>query len=170
MKIAHYDANGAMTFYDPEINYPGGVPEPTIEISDADWIAHVSGANVLAVDTSLSEPRLVPYVAPEKSEAEITAEREQIARQECSRRIFAEASANTQINMAAAVAVAGAVAIADRTAEQAALLSAASSALAWVAAMRANWKVIAADHSVDIFDDASWPEVPADAAAMIQAF
>lgn len=73
------------------------------------------------------------------------------AKSECRRRIFVLASADTQRNITAAAAV-------DLlTVEEKAMWR---EGLIWVAAMRANWKVLARNLQADIYDDANWPSPP----------
>lgn len=83
------------------------------------------------------------------------------AAQECQRRIFEVADSVAQINMASAHA-AGLL-----TAEQ---MDAHKAGLMWVAQMRGTWRVLAADHSKDITDDANWPACPAASMTLAAAF
>lgn len=92
-----------------------------------------------------------------------------LARAECARRILAAASANTQANMTAYATTIAAKAANARTAEEAQALAAYVEAVAWVAAMRARWPQLAAD-GLDPADDANWPELPAEAAALAARF
>lgn len=80
---------------------------------------------------------------------------------ECGRRIYAIASAPTQINMAAAEA-AGRL-----TPEQSAAFVA---GLDWITAMRAACASIIAGGIVDYTDDAHWPVCPPEVVALANAF
>ncbi|MCB1423176.1 MAG: hypothetical protein KDJ69_12070 [Nitratireductor sp.] len=82
-------------------------------------------------------------------------------RQEVSDRIYAHASAATQMNMAAAAA-AGLL-----NADQ---MAAFQAGLAWVAAMRAKGAELAAAGAVDFADDSHWPEPSPEAVALAAAF
>ncbi|MFV0384878.1 hypothetical protein [Paracoccus sp. (in: a-proteobacteria)] len=88
---------------------------------------------------------------------------------ECRRRIYAVASAESQMNMAAAVGVIAGKSAAERTAEETATMAAAESAIGWVAAMRAAIVTLAEDANADFTASAVWPDVPPDAVAMIDA-
>ncbi|MEZ5723276.1 MAG: hypothetical protein R3D59_18265 [Paracoccaceae bacterium] len=151
--LAHYnpDTGEIRGFFHPSVH--AEIPEPSIEISDTDWHAHCDRTALKSVDVETGE--LVPYVAPAKTEAEILAAREAAARAECRRRIYAEADAETQLNIATAAAVDGVGTGAEAWAE-------------WVAQMRATWAPLAADLEADIAADASWPECPAAARDLAQ--
>lgn len=103
------------------------------------------------------------------AEAENTRRRADISA-ECRRRIYAAASPETQMNMAAATAVISGKAEADRSAEEAGILNGAGDAIAWVADMRATVVLLADDPARDFTADGEWPELPATAAAMIDNF
>lgn len=163
--LAHYDqATGQIRgFFDPAVH--SEIPEPSIEVSDADWHAHLDRSALKAVDVDTGE--LVPYVARPKPEPVARAEREAMARAECRRRIYAVASAEAQVNMATAAAVAAAT---PDEAEAAALLAGVAAALAWVADMRTTWPALAGDFSAEIGADTSWPECPAAVVDLVGQF
>ncbi len=90
--------------------------------------------------------------------------------QECRRRIYAVASSESQMNMAAASAViSGKTASAHSDAEKA-VLAGAEAAIGWVTAMRTNIASLAADADANIIADASWPDCPAEVTALIDQF
>ncbi|MEL6509049.1 MAG: hypothetical protein AAFQ32_04615 [Pseudomonadota bacterium] len=80
---------------------------------------------------------------------------------EVQRRIFGHASANTQMNMTAAKA-AGMLNAAQEQAYRNGLL--------WIAAVRAQGKIIAMNPELDPLDDNNWPKVPPEAAALAKDF
>lgn len=89
---------------------------------------------------------------------------------ECKRRIYARASAETQMNMTAAAAVVGAKPASSRSAAENAILAGHASALQWVADMRENCSTLAADLDSDFRADASWPEPSPEASALVAQF
>lgn len=89
---------------------------------------------------------------------------------ECRRRIYAVASAETQMNMATAGAFASSKTASTRTAEENAVLSGLDASLAWVAQMRSNVQTLASDPSLDYQDDANWPVCPDAAVALAAKF
>ena len=86
--------------------------------------------------------------------ADVTA----VARRECSRRIHAVISMPTQMNLAH---------IKDTLSGDDATMYAAG--MTWVAAMRAEWRTMAADGK-DPLDDASWPAVPTGLVAWLEDY
>jgi hypothetical protein len=90
------------------------------------------------------------------------------ARAECARRINAAASQATQLNLNAYLNVLNAKANLS-TAEQADV-AAFAQAVGWIAAMRANWKILQAAGDVNYRQDAKWPALPASAAALASRF
>lgn len=88
----------------------------------------------------------------------------------CRARIYAKASAETQSNMAFAVAVIASKTAAQRSAVETGILNSAQSALSWIAAMRANVATLAARSDLDPHDDANWPAVPQDALDLVEMF
>lgn len=91
-------------------------------------------------------------------------------RTECRRRIYATASAETQMNMATAAAVISGKESSERTSEEQAILDGTRAAIEWVSAMRATVVVLAADGTADFHDDAGWPELPPEVAAVVAQF
>ena len=79
---------------------------------------------------------------------------------ECGRRIYAIASAETQMNIATSAAVIGGKTAASRSSDETATLVAAGQAIAWVATMKANVATLAGDANADISADTSWPDCP----------
>lgn len=89
---------------------------------------------------------------------------------ECRRRIYAVASAESQMNMAAAVGVISGKTASARSEDEKGILAGAEAAIGWVASMRAAVGALAADADADFTADAAWPDVPTEALSMIQNF
>ncbi|WP_341204783.1 hypothetical protein [uncultured Sulfitobacter sp.] len=89
---------------------------------------------------------------------------------ECRRRIYAAASAETQMNMATAAAVVSAKTASNRSAEESAMLTGLGQAIDWVAAMRARVAELAADADLDFRADESWPDLPDGARDFVAMF
>ena len=89
---------------------------------------------------------------------------------ECRRRIYAAASAETQMNMATAGAFISSKTASARSEEEKAVLTGIEASLAWVAQMRENVATLAAAPELDISDDANWPECPDAALAVVGMF
>ena len=89
---------------------------------------------------------------------------------ECRERIYAQASAETQMNMATAAAAIAGKAVTDRSAGEATLLTSTKAALDWVGAMRARCLELAEDPDADFKLDASWPECPPEVVALVEQF
>ncbi|SFK98193.1 hypothetical protein SAMN04488518_11347 [Pseudovibrio ascidiaceicola] len=89
---------------------------------------------------------------------------------ECRKRIYAQASSETQINMATAAAAIAGKAVADRSAEEATLLTSTKAALDWVGAMRSKCLELAEGPGTDFTLDASWPECPPEVVALTEQF
>lgn len=87
---------------------------------------------------------------------------------ECRRRIYAEASAEAQMNMATAAAVIGAKTASQRSAAETAILAGIGAALQWVAGMRAAVATLAADPASDYRADAAWPPLDEAVRTMIR--
>lgn len=87
---------------------------------------------------------------------------------ECRSRIYAEASAEAQMNMATAAAVIGAKTTSQRSADETAILAGAGAALAWVSAMRGAAAELAADTAADYHADDAWPPLDEAVRAMIK--
>lgn len=94
--------------------------------------------------------------------------RRQVAIEECRRRIYAAASVETQLNMAAAAAVAAATPEDQRDPAATALIAAFAAATAWITAMRAAITPAAASDSPA--DDTHWPPLPPEVAALAEQF
>lgn len=89
---------------------------------------------------------------------------------ECRRRIYAAASAETQMNMASMAAVIGANTLANRTEPEKAALAAFEASLGWVQAMRGAVATLAAEPSADYQADAAWPACPPAVLALVSQF
>ncbi|MFS8181401.1 hypothetical protein ACMG4P_07540 [Pseudovibrio denitrificans] len=89
---------------------------------------------------------------------------------ECRKRIYAQASAETQMNMATAAAAIAGKAAEDRSADEAKLLTSTKAALDWVGAMRAKVVELAEDPDINFTLDASWPECPPEVVALTEQF
>lgn len=85
---------------------------------------------------------------------------------ECKKRIYAVASAEAQMNMVAAASTVSAKDAGSRTTEETELLASFAQSTQWVAAMRAIVQVLADDPEADIHTDGTWPECPAEVAAL----
>lgn len=96
--------------------------------------------------------------------------RSRLAKRECRRRIYAAASAETQMNMATAAAVISAKEASARTEDEASILSGLDDAIGWVAQMRARVTELADDAALDIGDDANWPPLPDGARDVVAKF
>ncbi|KZL01492.1 hypothetical protein [Pseudovibrio sp. Ad26] len=89
---------------------------------------------------------------------------------ECRKRIYAQASAETQMNMAtAAAAIAGKVHT-GRSEDEKATLTGIKAALDWVGVMRSKCLELAEDPGTDFTQDASWPECPPEVVALTEQF
>ena len=100
----------------------------------------------------------------------LAAQRRDAVKAECRRRIYAVASAETQLNMTSYAAAIALKPPAERTAEEAGVAAAFMAALAWVSAMRAAVAAIAGDAARDIAADASWPACPDQVVALASSF
>lgn len=89
---------------------------------------------------------------------------------ECRRRIYAVATQEAQMNMAAAVAVISGKTASARTDAEKGILAGAELAIGWVSAMRAAVGTLADNAEADFMSDAAWPGVPPEAMAMIEHF
>ncbi|KZK95065.1 MULTISPECIES: hypothetical protein [unclassified Pseudovibrio] len=89
---------------------------------------------------------------------------------ECRKRIYARASAETQMNMATAGAAIAGKAEADRSQDEKAVLVGIKAALDWVGAMRSKCLELAEDPASDFTQDASWPECPPEVVALTEQF
>ncbi|MGR3435277.1 MAG: hypothetical protein ACU0CO_10370 [Shimia sp.] len=118
------------------------------------------GRTTLAVDRESALALGYPETAIDAAEQVAYAK---LVSQECRRRIYLVASAETQMNMAAAVAVISAKTSSSRSAEETATLQGLEAGVGWIAAMRGNVQTLAADPDKDFTDDAHWPAAPAEA-------
>jgi len=89
---------------------------------------------------------------------------------ECRRRIYAAASAETQMNMATTAAVISAKEASARTEDEASILSGLDDAIGWVAQMRGRVSELADDATLGIGDDANWPPLPDGARDVVAKF
>lgn len=100
----------------------------------------------------------------------ISAERTAVIKKECRRRIYAIASAETQMNMATATATISAKSAASRTPSENAIVEGVAAALVWVSAMRAAISPLVNDATANIDDDNSWPACPPNVLAIVGQF
>lgn len=117
-----------------------------------------------------AEDLLAQGVASEEVAQAVATLRAKEISAECRRRIYAVASQEAQMNMAAALGVISSKTASARTDDEKAILAGAEAAIGWVAAMRAAVATLAADADADFTADAAWPDVPPEALAMIQHF
>ncbi|KZK81798.1 hypothetical protein PsW64_02387 [Pseudovibrio sp. W64] len=89
---------------------------------------------------------------------------------ECRKRIYEQASAETQMNMATAAAAIAGKAAEDRSADEVTLLSSTKAALDWVGVMRSKCLELAEDPGTDFTQEASWPECPPEVVALTEQF
>lgn len=92
------------------------------------------------------------------------------AKAECRRRIYAAASAETQMNMATAAAVISSKESSARTEDEASILSGLDDAIGWVAQMRGRVTELCDDATLGIADDANWPALPNGARDVVAKF
>ena len=97
------------------------------------------------------------------------ARREKI-KAECRSRIYGIASSEAQINISGAASLVIETPVADRSAEDEALLAAYRQSLAWIKAMREAVEALTLDADADITSDAAWPTCPAAVAALAAQF
>lgn len=121
--------------------------------------------------TNWAENDLLAQGVPQNViEAAKAAQREVAIRAECRRRIYAVASAETQMNMATAASVVSAIETDARSQEDVALLDGVRAALGWVSAMRAAVTDLAAQPEADFTADSVWPDLPPEVAALVAQF
>ena len=125
------------------------------------------GRTTLSVDRAGAEALGYPETVIAAAEAGM---RTAAIKAECRRRIYAEASAETQMNMATAAAVISAKEVSARTEDEASILSGLDDAIGWVAQMRARVIELADDAALDIGDDANWPPLPDGARDVVDKF
>ena len=117
--------------------------------------------------TQMSPEDLLAAGVPQADiDAAIASVRVDDIKAEASRRIFSVASANTQMNMTGAATRIAAINPSARTTAEAAEIADYNASLAWVAAMRANVLILAADPTIDYTDDANWPVAPPEVLAL----
>ncbi len=125
------------------------------------------GRTTLAVNREGAEALGYPEAVIAAAEAGV---RISAIKAECRRRIYAAASAETQMNMATAAAFISSKTASARTEGEKAILTGVEASLAWVAEMRGKVATLAADPETDIHDDANWPECPDTALAVVAQF
>lgn len=86
----------------------------------------------------------------------------------CRERIYSTASRETQMNVATMAAAASAKTASNRSRTENAVLAAAAGGIAWVNAMKQAVATIAADPTLDPHDDANWPVIPPEVAAVYE--
>jgi hypothetical protein len=129
----------------------------------------VKEGNRSTSDVSAQDALSLGYSSSAIAQAEAEA-RSGLAKRECRRRIYATASAETQMNMATAGAFFSSKTASARSESEKSVLSGIEASLAWVAKMRENVATLAADTELDIADDANWPECPDAALAVVGMF
>jgi len=129
-------------------------------------ISH-DGRTTLSTNREDAEALGYPETVIASAEAEVRAT---AIKSECRRRIYAAASAETQMNMATAAAVVSAKTASNRSAEESAMLVGLGQAIDWVAAMRGRVLELAADSDLDFHADESWPELPDGARDVVAMF
>jgi len=125
------------------------------------------GRTTLSVDRAGAEALGYPedIIAAAEAGARVSA-----IKAECRRRIYAAASAETQMNMATAAAVISAKEASARTEDEASILSGLDDAIGWVAQMRGRVAELTEDAALDIADDANWPPLPDGARDVVDKF
>lgn len=125
------------------------------------------GRTTLSVDRAGAEGLGYPESVIATAESEV---RTGLVKAECRRRIYAEASAEAQMNMATAAAVISAKEASARTEDEASILLGLDDAIGWVALMRSRVTELADDAALDIGDDANWPPLPDGARDVVAKF
>lgn len=100
----------------------------------------------------------VPQVAIDTAQA---AERRELIKSECRRRIYSIASAEAQINISGAATAISAKVEAARTPDEIGFLATFAASLEWIMAMRAAVESLTLNDQ-DFLDDDAWPACPAD--------
>ena len=129
-------------------------------------ISH-EGRTTLSVDREGAEALGYPDEVIAAAEAGV---RISAIKAECRRRIYAAASAETQMNMATAAAFISSKTASARSENEKAVLTGIEASLAWVAEMRGNVGALVADPELDVHADANWPECPDAALAVVDMF
>jgi hypothetical protein len=129
-------------------------------------ISH-EGRTTLSVDREGALALGYPETVIAEAEAGI---QKSAVKAECRRRIYAAASAETQMNMATAAAVISAKEASARTEDETSILSGLDDAIGWVAQMRGRVMELTDDATLDIHDDANWPPLPNGARDVVAKF
>ncbi|WP_407496914.1 hypothetical protein [Pseudooceanicola sp. MF1-13] len=129
-------------------------------------ISH-NGRTTLSVDRAGAESLGYPEEVIVEAERGV---RKKSVKGECRRRIYAAASAETQMNMATAAAYASSKTASARSDEEKSVIAGVEASLAWVAEMRGNVATLVADFDLDISDDANWPVCPEAALAVVAMY
>ncbi len=145
------------------------MPEGTEGLVEVDWQADPDicedAAAQLAADAGINNMEgsslsvyntLTAPSADEQQEAFIAGVREEVAR-----RILAQASLETQINLVSAATT-------DMLTEE--QMTAYRAGLAWITQVRATGATLVANDDQNYADDANWPDIPADAAELAARF
>lgn len=125
------------------------------------------GRTTLSVNRDGAEALGYPEAVIAAAEASV---RTSAIKAECRRRIYATASAETQMNMATAAAFVSSKTASARSEHEKTVLTGIEASLAWVADMRGNVDILAADAELDFQFDANWPECPDAALAVVGMF
>lgn len=123
----------------------------------------------VALNVSVDDARAMGASEADIASA-LAALRRDAVKAECRRRIYAVASAETQLNMTSYVTAIGLKPAAARSDVEKAAAASFLLALEWVEAMRAAVAAIAADLDVDMTAQASWPACPAEVSALADRF
>lgn len=161
MKKFHYDENAVglniLGVYDTTIH--ASIPTPNLEVSDAFHQTYLANQRGWRINHAAKQ--VETYIDPGPTLQEIALAFAETVRLEVQRRIFSQASQNTQMNMAAQSA--------------AGLFNAQQqldfvSGVQWITAMRSTGTALAIAGDTDFADDNKWPDVPAEAAALAALF
>jgi hypothetical protein len=125
------------------------------------------GRTTFSVTREDAEALGYPKAAVDEAERNV---RTKLVKLECRRRIYAAASAETQMNMATAAAFISSKTASTRSEQEKAVLAGIDASLAWVADMRANVAALTDDADLGIYDDVHWPECPEAALAVVQMY
>ena len=125
------------------------------------------GRKTLSVDRERAAAIGYPEEVIATAEASV---RTSAIKNECRRRIYAAASAETQMNMATAAAVISAREASARTEDEVSILSGLDDAIGWVAQMRGRVSELTGDATLDFQDDANWPPLPDGARDVVDKF
>lgn len=121
--------------------------------------------------TGMTAADLLAHDVPQEVVDEaIAAVRREAVKAECRRRIYGTASAEAQMNINGAAALAGAKTASQRSATETALLTAHALAVQWITDMRAAVETLSADPAADYLAETSWPDCPAEVVALAAQF